>query len=37
MTKAEIKLTEDTEIAVSDGIYAKYIKRGMDFFFHLAP
>lgn len=31
MTKTEIKPTEE-EITVSDGIYAKYIKRTMDFF-----
>lgn len=31
MTKTEIKPTE-TEVTVSDGIYAKYTKRAMDFF-----
>lgn len=31
MTETEIKPTEE-EITVSDGIYAKYIKRAMDFF-----
>lgn len=31
MIETEIKPTED-EITVSDGIYAKYIKRAMDFF-----
>lgn len=32
MTETQIKPTEDAEIIVSDGIYAKYIKRVMDFF-----
>lgn len=32
MTKTQIKSTEDAEIVVSDGIYAKYIKRAMDCF-----
>lgn len=32
MIKTEIKPTEDAEIIVSGGIYAKYIKRAMDFF-----
>lgn len=32
MTKTQIKSTEDAEIFVSDGIYAKYIKRAMDGF-----
>lgn len=32
MIETEIKPTEDAEITVSDGIYAKYIKRAMDFF-----
>lgn len=31
MTETQIKPTEE-EITVSDGIYAKYIKRAMDFF-----
>ena len=31
MTETQIKPTEE-EITVSDGIYAKYIKRVMDFF-----
>ena len=32
MTETQIKPTEDAEIIVSDGIYAKYIKRAMDCF-----
>lgn len=32
MTETQIKPTEDAEIIVSDGIYAKYIKRVMDCF-----
>lgn len=32
MIETEIKPTEDAEITVSDGIYAKYIKRVMDCF-----
>ncbi len=32
MIETEIKPTEDAEIIVSDGIYAKYIKRVMDCF-----
>lgn len=32
MIETEIKPTEDAEITVSDGIYAKYIKRAMDCF-----
>lgn len=32
MVETEIKPTEDAEITVSDGIYAKYIKRAMDCF-----
>ena len=32
MTETQIKPTEDAEITVSDGIYAKYIKRAMDCF-----
>ncbi len=35
MTETQIKPTEDAEIIVSDGIYAKYIKRAMDFFLSL--
>lgn len=34
MTKIQIKLTED-EVKVSNGIYAKYIKRIIDFFLSL--
>lgn len=34
MTETQIKPTE-AEITVSDGIYAKYIKRAMDFFLSL--
>lgn len=32
MVETKIKLTDDAEIIVSDGIYAKYIKRVMDCF-----
>lgn len=32
MTETQIKPTEDAEITVSDGIYAKYMKRVMDCF-----
>lgn len=35
MTEIQIKPTE--EVNVSNGIYAKYIKRAMDFFFRFAP